>query len=57
MIGFNATFLLKGKIEAELQLLPTEEAERTPVGLGRKEPEPLPAPKYVTIDLLDCFQY
>jgi hypothetical protein len=31
-------------VEVELQLLTAEEAEKTPVGLGRKEPEPLPEP-------------
>ncbi|NXV23769.1 FR1L4 protein, partial [Cepphus grylle] len=28
-----------GKVEAEFQLLTLEEAEKSPVGLGRKEPE------------------
>ncbi|NWH61504.1 FR1L4 protein, partial [Geococcyx californianus] len=28
-----------GKVEAELHLLTVEEAEKSPVGLGRKEPE------------------
>jgi Ferlin C-terminus len=37
----------QGKIEAELHLLTQEEAEKAPVGLGRKEPEPLALPKYV----------
>ncbi|KFV83581.1 Fer-1-like 4, partial [Struthio camelus australis] len=32
-------FPLQGKVEAELQLLTVEEAEKSPVGLGRKEPE------------------
>ncbi|NWR91599.1 FR1L4 protein, partial [Furnarius figulus] len=32
-------FLLQGKVEAEFQLLTVEEAEKSPVGLGRKEPE------------------
>ncbi|KFV17485.1 Fer-1-like 4, partial [Pterocles gutturalis] len=32
-------FSLQGKVEAELQLLTVEEAEKSPVGLGRKEPE------------------
>ncbi|NXS97570.1 FR1L4 protein, partial [Jacana jacana] len=32
-------FLFQGKVEAELQLLTVEEAEKSPVGLGRKEPE------------------
>ncbi|KFP63123.1 Fer-1-like 4, partial [Cariama cristata] len=29
----------RGKVEAEFQLLTVEEAEKSPVGLGRKEPE------------------
>ncbi|NXQ93653.1 FR1L4 protein, partial [Sagittarius serpentarius] len=32
-------FPLQGKVEAEFQLLAVEEAEKSPVGLGRKEPE------------------
>ncbi|NWV07905.1 FR1L4 protein, partial [Ptilonorhynchus violaceus] len=32
-------FSLQGKVEAEFQLLTVEEAEKNPVGLGRKEPE------------------
>ncbi|NWW15203.1 FR1L4 protein, partial [Falcunculus frontatus] len=28
-----------GKVEAEFQLLTVEEADKSPVGLGRKEPE------------------
>ncbi|NXK71890.1 FR1L4 protein, partial [Amazona guildingii] len=32
-------FSLQGKVEAEFQLLTLEEAEKSPVGLGRKEPE------------------
>ncbi|NWV35530.1 FR1L4 protein, partial [Grantiella picta] len=28
-----------GKVEAELQLLTVEDADKNPVGLGRKEPE------------------
>ncbi|KAG9353405.1 hypothetical protein JZ751_018000 [Albula glossodonta] len=38
------TYLLMGKVEAEFQLLTAEDAEKTPVGLGRKEPEPLDKP-------------
>jgi len=34
-------------VEAELNLVTAEETELSPVGLGRKEPEPLPEPKYV----------
>ncbi|NXU39116.1 FR1L4 protein, partial [Drymodes brunneopygia] len=30
---------LQGKVEAEFQLLTVEEADKSPVGLGRKEPE------------------
>uniref|UniRef100_A0A8C2UG31 Fer-1-like protein 4 n=1 Tax=Coturnix japonica TaxID=93934 RepID=A0A8C2UG31_COTJA len=37
-------YLLTGKVEAEFQLLTMEEAEKNPVGLGRKEPEPLEKP-------------
>ncbi|CAM4655023.1 unnamed protein product [Caretta caretta] len=37
-------YLLTGKVEAEFQLLTAEEAEKSPVGLGRKEPEPLEKP-------------
>lgn len=38
-------FPLQGKVEAEFQLLTVEDAEKNPVGLGRKEPEPLEKPK------------
>ncbi|KFR06732.1 Fer-1-like 4, partial [Nipponia nippon] len=31
-------FPLQGKVEAEFQLLTVEEADKSPVGLGRKEP-------------------
>uniref|UniRef100_A0A8C5TYN9 C2 domain-containing protein n=1 Tax=Malurus cyaneus samueli TaxID=2593467 RepID=A0A8C5TYN9_9PASS len=37
-------YLLTGKVEAEFQLLTVEEADKNPVGLGRKEPEPLEKP-------------
>uniref|UniRef100_A0A8C4YDY2 C2 domain-containing protein n=1 Tax=Gopherus evgoodei TaxID=1825980 RepID=A0A8C4YDY2_9SAUR len=37
-------YILTGKVEAEFQLLTVEEAEKNPVGLGRKEPEPLEKP-------------
>ncbi|XP_063260880.1 fer-1-like protein 4 isoform X3 [Prinia subflava] len=37
-------YLLTGKVEAEFQLLTVEEAEKSPVGLGRKGPEPLEKP-------------
>uniref|UniRef100_A0A4W3JS53 Fer-1 like family member 6 n=1 Tax=Callorhinchus milii TaxID=7868 RepID=A0A4W3JS53_CALMI len=36
---------LTGKVEAEFHLLTEEEAEKNPVGRGRKEPEPLEKPK------------
>ncbi|XP_010084354.1 PREDICTED: fer-1-like protein 4, partial [Pterocles gutturalis] len=39
-------YFLTGKVEAELQLLTVEEAEKSPVGLGRKEPEALEKPKW-----------
>ncbi|XP_067833416.1 fer-1-like protein 6 [Heptranchias perlo] len=35
---------LTGKVEAEFHLLTGEEAEKNPVGYGRKEPEPLEKP-------------
>uniref|UniRef100_A0A671Z423 Otoferlin n=1 Tax=Sparus aurata TaxID=8175 RepID=A0A671Z423_SPAAU len=35
-----------GKVEAELHLLTGEEAERSPAGEGRNEPDPLEKPKY-----------
>uniref|UniRef100_A0A8C8M032 C2 domain-containing protein n=1 Tax=Oncorhynchus tshawytscha TaxID=74940 RepID=A0A8C8M032_ONCTS len=38
------TYLLMGKVEAEFQLVTLEEAELTPVGKARKEPEPLDKP-------------
>ncbi|XP_043946076.1 fer-1-like protein 4 [Protopterus annectens] len=41
-------FILAGKVEAEFQLLTVEEAEKSPVGLGRKEPEPLEKPNRPT---------
>ncbi|RWS06883.1 otoferlin-like isoform X3, partial [Dinothrombium tinctorium] len=34
----------QGKVEAEMQLLTKEEAERNPVGHGRNEPDPLEKP-------------
>uniref|UniRef100_A0A3B3D8C6 Fer-1 like family member 4 n=1 Tax=Oryzias melastigma TaxID=30732 RepID=A0A3B3D8C6_ORYME len=42
------TFLLMGKVEAELQLVTLEQAEANPVGRGRKEPEPLDKPNRPT---------
>uniref|UniRef100_G3PC45 C2 domain-containing protein n=1 Tax=Gasterosteus aculeatus aculeatus TaxID=481459 RepID=G3PC45_GASAC len=45
-------FELTGKVEAELHLLTGEEAERSPVGEGRNEPEPLEKPNRPDIALL-----
>ncbi|KAM7401688.1 hypothetical protein PAMP_016984 [Pampus punctatissimus] len=42
------TYLLMGKVEAELQLVTLEQAEANPVGRARKEPEPLDKPKRPT---------
>ncbi|XP_028302961.1 fer-1-like protein 4 isoform X2 [Gouania willdenowi] len=42
------TFLLMGKLEAELQLVTLEQAEANPVGKARKEPEPLDKPNRPT---------
>lgn len=35
----------QGKVEAELHLLTTEEADKHPAGLARNEPDPLDKPK------------
>ncbi|XP_061689432.1 fer-1-like protein 4 isoform X2 [Syngnathoides biaculeatus] len=43
--------LLMGKVEAELQLLTSDQAEANPVGRGRKEPEPLDKPNRPTTSL------
>uniref|UniRef100_A0AAQ5XME6 C2 domain-containing protein n=1 Tax=Amphiprion ocellaris TaxID=80972 RepID=A0AAQ5XME6_AMPOC len=40
----NDEMELTGKVEAELHLLTAEEAEKSPVGLGRNEPDPLEKP-------------
>uniref|UniRef100_A0A3Q3GKY8 Fer-1 like family member 4 n=1 Tax=Labrus bergylta TaxID=56723 RepID=A0A3Q3GKY8_9LABR len=42
------TYLLMGKVEAELQLVTLEQAEANPVGRARKEPEPLDKPNRPT---------
>ena len=39
-------FLPQGKVEVELALLSIEEAEKSPAGLGREEPDALGEPKY-----------
>ena len=36
--------LLQGKVEAELILMSSEEAEKSPAGLGREEPSALEKP-------------
>ncbi|XP_069829285.1 otoferlin isoform X8 [Dendropsophus ebraccatus] len=40
----NDEMELTGKVEAELHLLSAEEAEKSPAGLGRNEPDPLEKP-------------
>uniref|UniRef100_A0A669EXJ4 Otoferlin n=1 Tax=Oreochromis niloticus TaxID=8128 RepID=A0A669EXJ4_ORENI len=45
-------FELTGKVEAELHLLTGEEAEKSPVGEGRNEPEPLEKPNHPDTSLL-----
>ncbi|XP_036100587.1 fer-1-like protein 4 [Molossus molossus] len=40
----GSRYILTGKVEAEFELLTVEEAEKRPVGRGRKEPEPLEKP-------------
>nr|KAF6422355.1 hypothetical protein HJG63_005082 [Rousettus aegyptiacus] len=41
---FCSVYRLTGKVEAEFELLTAEEAQKQPVGKGRKEPEPLEKP-------------
>uniref|UniRef100_A0A3B5L567 Otoferlin n=1 Tax=Xiphophorus couchianus TaxID=32473 RepID=A0A3B5L567_9TELE len=41
----NDEMELTGKVEAELHLVTAEEAEKSPVGLGRNEPDPLEKPR------------
>ena len=41
----------QGKVEAELRLLTLEEAEKSPAGKGRADPEGLPEPKYVFFEV------
>lgn len=38
-------FILKGKVEAELELLTQEEAEKKPAGRAREDPQALEKPK------------
>ncbi|NXM62426.1 OTOF protein, partial [Illadopsis cleaveri] len=37
--GHHPLFSLQGKVEAELHLLTAEEAEKSPAGLARNEPD------------------
>lgn len=37
----------QGKVEAEMHLMTEEEAEKSPAGLARDEPDPLEKPKWV----------
>lgn len=39
------SFLIQGKVEAEIHLLTQEEAEKNPAGLGHNDPDPLDKPK------------
>uniref|UniRef100_A0AAQ5YL26 C2 domain-containing protein n=1 Tax=Amphiprion ocellaris TaxID=80972 RepID=A0AAQ5YL26_AMPOC len=48
----DAFFALQGKVEAELHLLTGEEAEKSPAGEGRNEPEPLEKPNRPDTSLL-----
>lgn len=46
LVNFTVIFLFpQGKVEAELHLLTAEEAEKSPAGLARNEPDPLEKPK------------
>ena len=40
----NDELILQGKVEAELILMTNEEAEKSPAGLGREEPNALEKP-------------
>lgn len=42
---FHTICFVQGKVEAEFQLVTKEDAEKSPVGKARKEPEPLEKPK------------
>lgn len=44
-IKYSVRVFLQGKVEAELHLLTSEEAEKIPAGIGRNEPDPLDKPK------------
>ncbi|XP_077147937.1 otoferlin isoform X13 [Ranitomeya variabilis] len=48
----NDEMELTGKVEAELHLLTAEEAEKTPAGLGRNEPDPLEKPNRPNTSLM-----
>ncbi|CAH8597596.1 unnamed protein product [Schistosoma turkestanicum] len=39
--------IVQGKIECQLEMLSSAEAESNPVGIGREEPNGLPKPEYV----------
>lgn len=42
-------------MEAEIHLLTIEEADKSPAGLGREEPDQLPEPKYEFNRLISLF--
>ncbi|XP_050431125.1 otoferlin-like [Adelges cooleyi] len=46
---------LVGKIDAELQILTKQEADRSPAGFGRDAPQPLPEPKRPTYNYFNLF--
>lgn len=41
----NKYFFFKGKVELELEILTWEEAEKSPAGVGRQNPQGLSPPK------------
>eukprot|EP00075_Anas_platyrhynchos_P022021 XP_027311274.1 otoferlin isoform X3 [Anas platyrhynchos] len=43
-LGLSRSLSVQGKVEAELHLLTAEEAEKSPAGLARNEPDPLEKP-------------
>jgi hypothetical protein len=44
----------QGKVEAEMHLFTSDEAEKHPAGQGRNEPDPLEKPKYVSFTKTFC---
>lgn len=50
------SFSVQGRVEAEFELLTKEDAEASPAGKGREEPQALAKPKYVISDHYENLQ-